>query len=133
MSPNIVERTLQHFRRQRFGLARSYHFAAEAKATIDGADVRCLKQHAIRIAMDNSLDRTPGIVAYRIDTLARLLFKFRRIGNKLPRDRILGIVRINQLSQMLRQSNGIARANSFQSGLPLWRREALLAKLRSPA
>src|SRR5262245_63122714 len=58
MSPNIVERPFQRFRRQRFGLARSYHFAAEAKATIDGADVRCLKQHAIRIAMDNSLDRS---------------------------------------------------------------------------
>jgi len=51
------------------------------------------------------------VVANRVAQFLRLHVKLRRIGNELARDRIVRIVRIDQVGQSRRQCHGITRGH----------------------
>src|SRR5262245_25727588 len=91
--------------------------------------MRDLEQHAVRIAMNNSCYGTPRIVADRICVFAHFVFELRDVRNVLPGNRIVGITRIDQSSQRLRQRNGIASLNGIQSRLLFRGHQTTLAKL----
>lgn len=83
--------------------------------------------------MDDSIHGAPGIVTDRVGPFAGLVLKFSRIGNKLPRNWIMGVIGIDQLRQGLRQRDGIVGSNGVYAGLSFGRNEASCAKARRRA
>src|SRR6266446_5196270 len=94
--------------------ARPDHLAAETKPAIDRAGMHELQQHPVRIAVDDTLDRTEGVIADWIRALMRLRCEFGRIRDELARDRIVRIIAINQFRYRRRDSDGIARRHLLQ-------------------
>ena len=113
---DIVERVAIGGVRQRGRLARPDHFAAETEAAIHRADVNQLEQHPVGIAVHDAGNRRMRVIADRIGALARLAHQFLRARNELPRDRIVGIIGIDQRGDIGRHRDGVARGDLFQIG-----------------
>ena len=69
-------------------------------------------------------NRRMRIIADRIGVLAGLLDQFRGARNELPRDRIVGIVGIDQRGDVGRHRDRIARGDLFEIGERGRRRKA---------
>src|SRR5258708_13103222 len=89
--------------------ARPDHLAAETEPAIDRAGMHELQQHPVRIAVDDTLDRTEGVIADWIRALMRLRCEFGRIRDELARDRIVRIIAINQFRYPSRDTAAIPR------------------------
>jgi hypothetical protein len=113
VAADIVERARESCRRQRTRVARADHFAAEAEAAIDRADVHQLQQHAVGIAVHDAFDRAVRVVADRIGALLRMRMQFAAIGNELPCDRIVFVRCIDQISHGRSHGQRIARSDSL--------------------
>ena len=66
--------------------------------------------------MHDAGDRRMGVVADRIGVFAGLLHQFQRIRNELPRDRIVGILGIDQGGDVRRHRDRVARGDPFEIG-----------------
>src|SRR5713101_7815439 len=73
------------------------HFAAEAEAAIDRADMKRLEQDPVGITMHDALERAMRAIPDRVGALLRLYVELGRIGNELARDRVARIGRIDEL------------------------------------
>ena len=102
MLADIIERRRKRRAIERAGLARPDHFAAEAEAAIDRANLCELEQHAVRIAMHDARHRRMGIIADWIGKLLRARIEFSFAGDELPRDRVVRIVTIDQIGKRAR-------------------------------
>src|SRR5688572_13711110 len=96
MLTDISQRSSQGVSGERMLLSRAYGLAPEAEAAIDGADMRELEQHAVRIAVHDSFDWAMGVVADRIRALLLARYQLGNIGKELACDRIIGVARIDQ-------------------------------------
>jgi hypothetical protein len=59
--------------------------------------------------MDDPVDRSEGTIANRIVAFFRLRLQLPRIGNELPRNRIVRVIWVDQLCDSWRNGNRIAR------------------------
>ena len=66
MRPHIIQRRVDLGLRQRAGLSRSHHFAPEAEAAIDRADMDDLEQRPVGIAVHEARNRRIRPVADRV-------------------------------------------------------------------
>ena len=64
------------------------------------------------------------VVADRIGALAWFTHQFQCAWNELPRDRVLGIVGVDQRGDVRRYRNRVARSDPFEIGERLGRRQA---------
>src|SRR5262245_57196782 len=128
MRPDIIQRALQRFSRESDSFARPDHFAAETKSAINRADMSELEQHAVGIAMDDSIHGAPGIVTDRVGAFTVLVLQFSQIRNKLSRNWIMRVIGMDQLREGLRQRDGIVGGNGVHAGLSFGRNEASCAK-----
>ena len=83
-----------------------------------------LEQHPIGVAMHDAGDRRMRVIADRIGILARLRHQFLGARNELPRDRIVGIIGVDQRGDVRRHRHRIARRDLFQIGKIGRRRQA---------
>ena len=74
--------------------------------------------------MHDAGDRRMRVIADRIGVLARLRRQFLGARNELPRDRIVGIVGVDQRGDVGRDRDRIARRDLFQIGKLRRRRQA---------
>ena len=133
VGPDIVERGLISVLGKRGGFARSDHFAAEAEAAIDRADMHELEQHAVGITMHDAGDRRMCVVADWIGALAWCSHQLLRARNELPRDGIGGIIGIDQRGNVGRHRNRIARGDLLQHGKIVRTRKSARHQLIGPA
>src|SRR5262245_31079588 len=119
MRPDIVERPRHRLMRKRIRLARAYHFAAETEATVDRANVCGLEQHAVRITMHDTLNRTVRIVADRVLAFTHSMIEFCNIRDKLLRDWIVRVIAVDQLGQRVGDCDRIALDDFLERRLPL--------------
>ena len=122
---DIVERGIELLARER--APAPDHFAAEAKAAIDRADMDGLEQHAVGIAVHDARDRTVRLVADRIGHLLGPRLELSRIGNELARDRVARIGRIDERrrrrrSAPARSARPPLRSSARRSGAQVRRR-----------
>ena len=120
---NVVERGGERLRAEP-PRARPDALAAEAEAAIDGADRNELDQHAVGIAMDEPLDRTLGVVADRVVDLGRVAPKLADVGDELARDRVPGVVAVDQADEGGREADGVALGDGLEVREPPGRGEA---------
>jgi hypothetical protein len=113
MRCDIIERAIELLRRQRCS-GRADHLAAEAEAAIHCADVCELEQHPVGIAVHDRLDRAVRIVADRVGAFLRPSFKLGRIGDELPRHRIVRVGAVDQFRHGRRDGDCILRGDPFQ-------------------
>ncbi len=73
-----------------------------------------LQQHAVRMAVHDALDRACRIIADRIGALLWRRRELRRIGNELPRDRVIRIGRIDQPCECRWDRDRITGGNRFE-------------------
>jgi hypothetical protein len=73
-----------------------------------------LEQHAVGIAMYDAVNRRMAVIADRISAFAWLCREFVNAGNVLPRDRIVGIIDIDQSGHRRRHRDGVTRRHFFQ-------------------
>ncbi len=125
MGADIADRVLIGGVRQRIGLAGPDHFAAKTEAAIHRADVNQFEQHPVGIAVHDACDRRIGVIADRIGIFAWPRQQFLGAWNELPRDRIVGIVGVNQCGDIGRHRDRIARRDLFQIGKGRRRRQAV--------
>jgi hypothetical protein len=116
MRADVVERVAIRAFRKRRRLAGADHLAAKTKPAIHRTDMDQLEQHSIGIAMHDPADRRMRMIANRIGVLARSSHQFLSAWNELPRDRIVGIIRIDQRGHLGRHRHRIARRDLFQIG-----------------
>ena len=94
MRRDVVERTRQRGRRKPSPSGPD-HLAAEAEPAIHRTDIDSLEQHAIGITVHDAFERRERVVGDRIGALVGMLVELARIGNELPRDRIVRIAGID--------------------------------------
>ena len=75
--------------------------------------------------MDDAGHRRMRVVADRIGVLARCAHQFERARNELPRDRVVGVFGVDQLGDVRRHRDGVARGDPFEIGK--------IGRLRQPA
>ena len=92
-----------------------------------------LKQHPVGIAMHDAFDRAMSIVADRIEQFFGPMIEFIRRGYELARDRVMGIVAIDQVRQSWRQRDCVTRRHRVQRGALFGWRKSVPAKLRRRA
>src|SRR5258708_14660197 len=100
MLPDILVGRIALVYRETAPSARPAHLAAETEPAIDRAGMHELQQHPVRIAVDDSLDRTEGVIADWIRARMLLLYELVRIGTELARDRIVRIIPTHQLCNL---------------------------------
>jgi hypothetical protein len=71
---------------------RADHFAPEAEAAIDRADMHQLQQRAIGVAMHDALHRRMRVIADRIGQFIRRNIKLTRIGRNCAAIGSFGLV-----------------------------------------
>ena len=81
---------------QQIALAATDRLAAETETAVDRTDGQELQEHAVGIAMHKPRQRRMGVVADRIGPLLRRRRGLAKIGDKLPRNRIVRIVAVDQ-------------------------------------
>ena len=124
MAADVVERIAIGALRKRGCLAWTYHFAAEAEPAIHGANMDQLEQHPVGITMDDAGDRRMGVVTDRIGALAGLFDQFPDVRDELACDRVVGIFAVDQISDIGRHRDRIARGDAFEIGNIRRRRKA---------
>src|SRR5205814_1588506 len=85
--------------------ALAHNFPAKAKAAVDRAKQNRLQQNAIGVAMHNTGDRRPALVADRVRLILGCGDKLRRARHELRRDWIGRVRRIDQCCDIRGQSN----------------------------
>ena len=116
MRADIGQRIVVGAFRERARLARPDHFAAKTEPAIHRADMHQLEQHPIGVAMHDARDRRMRVITDRIGAFVRLRHQFLGAWNKLPRDRIVGIVGVDQRGHIRRHRYRVARRDLFQIG-----------------
>ena len=69
--------------------------------------------------MDDPFDRTEGMVADRIVAFFRLQLQLPRIGDELPRNRIVRVAWVDQLGDSRRDGDRVARRDLLQRRQPV--------------
>ncbi len=92
------------------------HLAAKAEPAIDRAGVDELEQHPVGIAVHDPLHRAVRVVADGVGALLRLRHQFRRVGDELARDGVIGIVGVDQVGHRRSDRDGIAGRHLFERG-----------------
>ena len=105
---------------ERFGRQHAFalpdRLAAEAEAAIDRTSREKLQKHPVGVAVDEPLDRAVRFVADRVGELAGRVRELARIRHELPRDRVVGIGRIDQPRERWRQGERIAGGDELEFG-----------------
>ena len=79
--------------------------------------------------MDHAFDGAEDVVADRIAALFGPPLELARVGNELPRDRIVRIVAVDQVGHSRSDGDGITRGDLGKRAEPLARRQSVVAKL----
>eukprot|EP00913_Durusdinium_trenchii_P011324 g10635.t1 len=93
---NVIQRNRQLVRGQHPVALRTDHFPTETEATVDRADVDCLQQNSVGIAVHDALDGTVDLVSDRIGAFLLRRHQLRRVGDELAGYRIIRIAAVDQ-------------------------------------